>query len=291
MRWTNRFGAVSDGYVTYPRNYVAGQSYPAIVVTHGGDAQNRFVYHAFQWEFPIQVFAEQGYVVVSVNEPRKDRDAMLAYATGSPKVPVSRMQFEWGHNVVASMEAAVQALIDRGIADPSRLGIAGYSRGAEVTNLVLSQSSVFRAGATGDDAWYSAGSYWNSATTQMIFGALFGGSPLDPLAFPNYLAFSPSARADKYSGALLQQFAAATADRGIELDSALKSAGIPTELVFYRDETHLFHSPRHRAVAMQLSLDWFDYWLLGRVDPDLEKASQYRRWELMAKRWQSRASH
>jgi dipeptidyl aminopeptidase/acylaminoacyl peptidase len=284
-RWTNRFGAVNDGYVTYPHDYVAGKPYPAIVVTHGNDAQNRFAYHAFQWEFPIQVFAQRGYVVISVNEPRKGTDAMLAYATGSPRIPVSRMQFEWGYNVVASMEAAAQSLIDQGIADPSRVGIAGYSRGAEVTNLALSQSKLFCAGASGDDAWYSAGSYWNNATSQTIFSALFGGSPLDPAAFPNYLAFSPSARADKYSGPLLQQFSAATADRAIELDFALKSARVPTELVFYRDETHLFHQPRHRVAAMQLSLDWFDYWLLGRTDPDPEKVSQYRRWDSMAKRW------
>jgi hypothetical protein len=72
--WVNRFGYQNTGYVTYPRHYVSGSKYPAIVVTHGTDAGNKFLQDALQWEFPIQVFAERGYFVLSVNEPARHSD-------------------------------------------------------------------------------------------------------------------------------------------------------------------------------------------------------------------------
>jgi acetyl esterase/lipase len=69
------------------------------------------------------------------------------------------------------------------------------------------------------------------------------------------------------------------------MNQALRDAKVPAELVYYRDETHLFHQPHHRAWAEQLRLDWFDYWLLGRRNPDPSKVEQYERWDAMAKRW------
>lgn len=287
--WTNRFGAVNDGYVTYPRNYQARHKYPTMVVTHGNDAWNRFAYDDFQWEYPIQVFAERGYFVLSVNEPRReDAAALNAAATGATNVPVAKMQFDVGYNATASMEAAAQSLIDQGLADPARIGIAGYSRGGQVVTSTMSHSTLFRAGASGDTSLWSAGGYWTSAQFRALYTGLFGGSPFDRKFYENYLAFSPSARAHEFAGPLLQQFTAASAPSALELDQELRGANVPTELVFYRDETHIFWQPRRRASASQLDLDWFDYWLLDRRDPDPAKVEQYRRWDVMAAHWKAR---
>lgn len=286
-RWTSRLGSENDGYITYPRGYRAGRKYPTLIVTHAGDARNRFADPVFQWQYPVQLFAERGYLVLSVNEARKDRAASAAYGAGKSDVPVAKMQAEWGVKPVASMEAAALALIEQGAADPDRIGIAGYSRGASVTTFALSQSKLFRAGASGDADWFSAGSYWDSAVARGIYDGLFGGSPLDPRYIENYLALSPSARAGHFGGPLLQQFTAATAAGAVELDAALKVANVPAELIFYPGETHVFHKPRHRASAMRLSFDWFDYWLQGERDPDEGKAAQYRRWDNMAAGWRS----
>lgn len=288
--WTNRFGATSDGYITYPRHYQPGRRYPTIVVTHAHDAKNRFAYQGFQWDYPIQVLAERGYFVLSVNEAAFDSRASAAawnaYGSGATDVPVSKMQLAIGYEAVATMEAAAKALIEAGMTNPKEVGIAGYSRGSSVTTFTLSQSKLFRAGESGDASWFSAGGYWSGdANTRAIYRGLFGGSPLDPKAFPNYLAFSPSARAADFSGPLLQQYAADDAASAVELGDALQEAGVPTELVFYPHETHLLHQPRHRAWAEQLSLQWFDYWLLGRRDVDPIEASQYRKWDAMAGKW------
>jgi dipeptidyl aminopeptidase/acylaminoacyl peptidase len=286
-RWTNRFGNTNDGYITYPRDYKKGLKYPALVVTHGWDARNQFGSDGFQWEYPIQLFAERGYFVLSVNEPVRDVAASNAYTTGGTDVDVSRMQFAAGYNVIASMEAAVGALIDQGLVDSTQVGIAGYSEGGIITTLTISHSQLFRAGANGDTSFYSAGTYWDGAMVRALYKGLFGGSPFDPKVYENYRAFSPSARAEHFAGPLLQQFTAVSAPYGVELDQLLEDAHVPHELVFYRDETHLLHNPRRRASAMQLNLDWFDYWLIGRRDPDPKETEQYRRWDRMAAQWRA----
>ena len=49
----------------------------------------------------------------------------------------------------------------------------------------------------------------------------------------------------------------------------------------FAGEHHNKWQPRHRAAIYQRNLDWFSYWLQGRVDADPARAEQYRRWKAM----------
>jgi dipeptidyl aminopeptidase/acylaminoacyl peptidase len=290
QRWTNRFGVASDGYVTLPRGYVAGASYPAVVVTHGTDARNDFVSEAFQWSFPLQAWAERGYVVLSVNEKNVDTEALRSYGSAASAIPLDRMRQAMIASPVATMEAAVQSAVESGLVDPARVAIAGYSRGGEMVTASLSQSKLFKAGINADDSWYSAAAYWTSDYTRGIYRSVFGGSPYDPAFLPGYLAYSPSYRASEFSGALLQFFSAMPTMRGQELDQALIEAGVPSEFVYFQDETHLLHRPGAKFASMQRALDWLDYWLRDRRDLSPDKAEQYRRWDAMREKWQAKKS-
>jgi dipeptidyl aminopeptidase/acylaminoacyl peptidase len=294
LEWVNRYGNRNDGYLTYPRNFDSHQRYPVILVTHSGDAYNRFAAADFQWEFPVQVFAEQGYLVLSVNEPRasaKTQAARESFDGTGAKVGVELQQFAHGFDAIASMEVALQSVIDRGIADPARTGIAGYSRGSEVTELVMTQSKLFKVASDGDAGGWNAGVFWayGSLEYRHSYELLYGGSPYDPRYLENYRRYSPSMRVAEFAGPLLQQFTAANAPVGLELHSLLQDAGVPTELVSFPHESHIFWQPRHRFYAMQRNLDWFDYWLLGKRRAGAEEAAQYARWDEMAKKWTARA--
>jgi dipeptidyl aminopeptidase/acylaminoacyl peptidase len=287
--WTNSFGATATGFVTYPRNYRPGTSYPALVISHGGDAKNRFADPHFQWEYPLQVLAERGYFILSVNEPARNSDLWVGMAAAAT-TGIGRQQFFEGHNPLATMEAAAQSLINSGDADPKRIGIAGYSRGSTVARFAISHSTVFSAASSADSNWYDAGGFWAGGKfARSVYTNLFGGSPFDPHAAEQYRQFSPSARPEKFAGPLLQQFAAGDAKDAIELDQMLRHAGVPTELIFFPDESHIFWHPRHRAAAMEQNVDWFDYWLQGRMDPAVGKAEQYRRWTALRDIWQRRS--
>lgn len=286
LAWRNRSGTRGSGYVTYPRDYRPGRKYQAIIVTHAADARNQFAFLGFQWGFPIQVWAERGYVVLSVNERTTDPDVVAAYTGVGGPVSVARMQRAMGHEAVATLEAAVDTLVKRGVVDPARVGVAGYSRGGIVATLALSHSSRFRAGISADTALYSASGYWRGDDIRRAYKALFGGHPNDPRALAAYRSFSPSMRADQFEGPLLQLMTANVAPYALELDTVLREARVPTDLQVYADETHLPNRPRTLRAAMAISTAWFDFWLRGSCDAP-QYADRCASWARLQSRWRT----
>lgn len=288
--WKNRYGNLSDGYITYPRNFDSTRRYPTIVVTHAAGARNEFVDRGFQAEIPIQVLAEAGYVVLSVNEVRasyRTRALLHERGKGQSRARVAQTQFTVISDPVASVEAAVKDAIDRGIADPEKTGIAGYSRGAEVVLYAMTQSKMFHAASVGDGApGANADGYWSWGTRggRQWYTSLYGGSAYDanPAVRDKYLSFAPAFRTQHFAGPLLEQSTAVAASGAFERLIPLTEAGIPMELDFYPHESHILWHPRHYASAMQRNVDWFNYWLLGKSDSDPLKNEQYARWQAMA---------
>jgi dipeptidyl aminopeptidase/acylaminoacyl peptidase len=285
--WINRYGSRGDGYITYPRVYAVGHRYPTIVITHDMGARNEFATAGFQWEFPLQVLAEQGYLVLSVNEPRdtsRTRAASEARVGMQINQSVSDIQFGQAFNAIGSMEAALTSAIDRELADPEKTGLAGYSRGAEIVEWGMTQSTLFHVAIEGDAGGTPAGHYglgW--PPVRAYYRQLYGGSPFDAEAQADYRRLSASFRSKKFAGPLLQLFAKGNGVAGLELHSLLRDAGIPADFIFFPHESHVFWDPEHRVAAMQRTLDWFDYWMLGKRHPD--EPDQYARWDAMASAW------
>ncbi|MFS8099074.1 hypothetical protein LFM09_18275 [Lentzea alba] len=149
-----------------------------------------------------------------------------------------------------TIEAAVKSAVDSGDVDPAEVGVLGYSRGARVADELMIHSTTFKVAVAGDDGTFE----------------LMPGSPV-PLA-------------QRFNGPLLQQMGPAAGVMVTRIDEYLKHGlKVPTELVVFPEETHILHQPRHRAAAMRQNVDWIDYWLLGRRDPDPAKAAQYARWD------------
>jgi len=283
--WTNRAGYKASGFVVYPRHYQKGRKYPVILVTHGSDADERFVDAGFQWDYPVQAWAERGYFVLAINDPTVLDSAELraAYAQWSAPgpLPIERVQDLIWLNGVDSFETAVDDLVGQGLVNAEQVGIAGYSRGSQMVNVVMTQSKVFRAASSGDGGYLEPSGYFSSTSS---YRYVFGGSPYDPAAFANYRRLSPTFRVEMAAGPVLQQVASGSTSQ-FALHMALREHGVPSELVYYPNESHLFHQPQHRLLAMQENLDWFDFWLLGKEDTDPAKASQYQRWRQMRSEW------
>jgi dipeptidyl aminopeptidase/acylaminoacyl peptidase len=284
-QWSNRFGNVGDGYLIMPRKG-HDRKLPMVVVTHGAGARNEFANDTFQWEFPVQVLAERGYAVLLVNEPETP-DAVFGARSGEALVPTRIMQFAQIDNPLATLEAAVAWAVGKGIADPHRIGIAGYSRGAELVEYALSQTDLFAVGIAGDAGGFNPGGYWAQgwAPFRVMFRQLYGGSPYDAAANNAYQRYSPAHRARLFSGPYLQLFSQASAPLAMELHSLLRDAAIPTDLIVFPEESHVFWNPMHRAAAMNHSIDWLDYWFLGRASRTITDAASYARWDRMKRDW------
>lgn len=286
--WVNRHGYKATGYIVWPRGYQKGKRYPAILVTHGTDTDDRFTNRENQWEYPVQLLAERGYVVLLVNDPSSRQNAEIraaydAWINETRDLPPETLQQLIWLNGVASYEDAVKELIDAGVIDPGRIGIAGYSRGSQMVNVTMTNSHVFRAASSGDGGYLEPAFYADVAGS---YDAVFGGPPTDPAALVHYRRLSPSLRAGEVCGAILQQVAAPYIP-SIDFHTALRKAGVPAQLSLYpgenaaSDETHIFHIPSNRIGAMQENIAWFDYWLLGKRDPGSPFAGRYALWDKM----------
>src|SRR3546814_10032028 len=87
------------------------------------------------------------------------------------------------------------------------------------------------------------------------YNPVYGGSPLSD-HIVQYRRFAPSLNAAKVCTPVLQQVASASPSQA-QLFEALRSERVPTQLSYYpgsssaSDETHLFHIPSNRLLAMR----------------------------------------
>ena len=273
MSWTNKYGDAKQGWVILPVDYVEGRRYPAIITSYyfpgsflngNGD------------EFPLQTFASNGFVVICVHTPperRRDRgfeNAILDWASPT-----------------ASFEEIIRILDQKGIVDRQNVGIAGLSYGAELTEYAVSHSGVFAAAAS-----TSAGSHEPSnmytldrAAKNFYFGqgmGLLGWWEGDIYA-KNWSRYSTHLNATRIRSPWLIQSADREFTGAVGLFNRLRELNKPIELWVYPNEFHVKNQPRHQFIAQERYLDWFNFWLQNKEDPDPAKADQYKRWRELKK--------
>ena len=125
-----------DGFLTLPPGYTPGSRIPAILRIHGGPASQYSTAFELEW----QMLAAQGYAVIAAN-PR----GSTGYGTA-----FSRAIFaDWGNKDFDDVMAAVDHVVARGVADPDRLGVGGWSYGGILTNYVVAKTTRFKAAIAG----------------------------------------------------------------------------------------------------------------------------------------------
>jgi len=273
-RWRNRFGHETNGFLILPPGYDRSTRLPLVVLFYA--FSNKFTTQA-QWitSYPVQHLAAAGIAVLLMNYPRE-----LGWTPGD-FVGASLSQAE---NPVASIEAAVNGLVDEGLADPKRLGIAGWSFGAWLVEYTLTHSSLFAAASAGEGGLNNPGQYWvtGSAAMQTYLDAFFGGPPFGD-AYPHYKRLSPAWNADRVRAPLLREYGGDVGVQSLEFYMALRKLGKPVEQIIYPGAPHVFALPSHRLASMERNLDWFRFWLQGYEDPTATKQSQYQRWRELRK--------
>ena len=129
-------GTVIHGFFTFPPDATPGARLPAILRIHGGPTSQYSTAFEFQW----QILAAQGYLVIAPN-PRGSTGYGLDF---------SRAIFaDWGNKDTQDVLAAVDHAVAKGLADPERLGVGGWSYGGMLTNYVITRSTRFKAAVSG----------------------------------------------------------------------------------------------------------------------------------------------
>jgi dipeptidyl aminopeptidase/acylaminoacyl peptidase len=270
MRWANKYGDETNGFLIKPVGYVSGQRYPFLLTLYG--FSGTFISQS-EWisSYPAQAFAANGFVVLLMNYPKGTQ----GYRHGDFE-EASRVE---AYSPLASMEAAVQMLSEQGLIDPDKKGIMGWSYGSFLTDFTISHTDWFQAAASGDGGRENPSRYWmNTGDYQFFDEGIYGGSPFGQAA-NNYAQLAPALNASKVRAPVFMEYAQRI--WGLEFYTAVKKTGGQAELIFYPDEDHIFFQPKHRMVSLERNLDWFSFWLKGTESSDPAKAAQYVRWRAM----------
>ncbi|MFN3945630.1 MAG: Atxe2 family lasso peptide isopeptidase [Allosphingosinicella sp.] len=284
LRWTNSNGLEPFADLILPVGYRAGKRYPMIVVQY--DTRG-FLRGGTGDEYPIQAFANRGYAVLSLRRP-----AAVGFQRSAPDFDeanrLNLAAFEDRRSVHASLVNGVRIAVERGIADPERIGITGLSDGASTTIWGLLHSSMFRAAAV------------STCCTDTTLASRVGplaGRQLRATGYPGMLErddpfwreISLSVNARRFATPLLMQLSDDEYLSSIESFAALREAGAPAVLFVFPDEHHVKWQPAHRLAVYRRSLDWFDFWLRGIRSSDPDREKELRHWEALKLENASRA--
>jgi dipeptidyl aminopeptidase/acylaminoacyl peptidase len=275
LSWPNRDGEGSAGLIL-PVGFAAGRQYPLLVMLYNMFSGRTFIADAGGFtSYPAQAFAGSGYVVLLMNVPHYYLFKPGDFASAK-RVAIDA--------VVADIRSAVEILKRRGIVDPSKMGIMGWSGGCFWTNYIITHHPTwFKAASSGECAVHYPGQYWlGDDHWRQQEDNFFGGGPFGPFS-SRWRQISPVLNADRLRVPLLMEYSVFY-PAGLEMRTAVIQQGGQTELVIYPDDTHVLQRPLNRLNSMTRNFDWFNFWLRRQEDPKLDKHKQYARWQEMRRR-------
>jgi dipeptidyl aminopeptidase/acylaminoacyl peptidase len=277
IKWRNSEGIPCFGDLVYPVGYQSGRRYPLIIVQY---TSRGFLRGGTGDEYPIQLFANRGYLVLSLQRPQSP----LAGQEDLPSTARLRAEmsgFRERRSILSAIETEVEQLIGRGLVDPARVGITGLSDGASTVQFALVNSKLFSAAAVSSCCWERSQAWALGPAIQAYYTEI--GWPKLSDERPDFwqpISLARSAR--KIETPLLLQVSDDEYLATLESVTALREADRPVDLYVFEDEHHVKQQPAHRLAIYQRNLDWFDFWLRGR-SPSLSADHQAEggRWQAM----------
>jgi dipeptidyl aminopeptidase/acylaminoacyl peptidase len=258
VSWKAPDGKTIEGLLTYPVGYAAGARVPLVVMVHGGPT-GVFVrsYTGAPSPYSVAGFATHGFAVLRCNV-RGSGGYGREFRYANYK--------DWGGGDYQDILSGVDALIAKGVADPDRLGIMGWSYGGYMTSWVITQTRRFKAASVGAGVTnlmsftgtadipsfipdYFGGEYWDTFDTWRARSAMFH---VKGVTTPTLIQHGESDRRVPIS-------------QGYELYNALKRQGVTTKMVVYPRQPHGIQEPKLMLDAMTRNLEWFDRYVLGRA--------------------------
>jgi dipeptidyl aminopeptidase/acylaminoacyl peptidase len=256
VEWKSPDGKSIEGLLTYPAGYQAGTRVPLLVIVHGGPAGVFLrTFTGNPSPYLVAAFASRGYALLRCNVRGSSgygRD--FRYANRS----------DWGGGDYRDILSGLDHLISKGIADPERLGVMGWSYGGYMTSWVITQTKRFKAASVGAGVT-NLMSFTGTADIPSFVPDYFEGEYWD--VFDRWRTHSAMFNVKGVSTPTLIQHGDADVrvpiSQGFEFYNALKRQNVPVTMVVYPRQPHGIQEPKMMLDAMQRNLDWFDRWIKG----------------------------
>lgn len=251
----------------YPVHFVSEQRYPLVIQTHGWSRES------FRMDGPYSTAFAAG--------PLASKDIMVLQTDGN--LGDTAETTEEAEHQVEVYQSAIEYLNNKGLIDPKRVGIIGFSRTCLHVKYALAQSSLDLAAASvtdGVDAGYFQYLlYGNFGPGISDFSErINGGRPFGD-TLQAWIKYSPGFHIDHVQTPLL----ITAENRDILLFEwewfvSLSRLHKPVDMIYFQDGLHILQRPWDRLISQGTNIDWFAFWLKGEEDPDPTKAQQYARW-------------
>jgi dipeptidyl aminopeptidase/acylaminoacyl peptidase len=254
--WKAPDGTPVEGVLELPPDYKEGQKLPLVVAIHGGPTTADYFGLQF-WIYGRTLLPAKGYAVLCPN---------YRGSTGYGDKFLTDLLGHENDLDVKDILAGVDALIEKGIADPERLGVMGWSNGGYLTNCLISQTTRFKAASCGAGIVDTVMEW--GANDEPAYAIVFKkGFPWN--ASENYHKASPTYALDKVRTPTLIHVGGSDErcppSQSRMLYRALKEYNkVPAELLVYPGESHGVMKYKNRKAKMEWDLAWFDRYLLGK---------------------------
>jgi dipeptidyl aminopeptidase/acylaminoacyl peptidase len=243
-------GTLVSGLLYYPPTGDTTKL-PLVFFIHGGPVGQ----DEYGFDQTCQMIAADGFAVANVNY-RGSSGRGLKYS----KV----ISGNWGDLEVMDILGAADHLVAKGVADPKRLGIGGWSYGGILTDYTIASDRRFAAACSGAGSaaplsLYGVDMYIGQYEYEL-------GQPWIKGSLDRYLKMSyPLLHADRIKTPTL--FLGGEKDfnvplmGGEQMYQALRALDVPTELVIYPGQFHSFTQPSFIMDRYERYRQWFTKYL------------------------------
>ena len=244
VQFPSQDGTEVEGFIYLPLGHNESMRYPTLLRIHGGPVSQ----YRHSFSFDAQLFAANGYVVIMTN-PR----GSSGYGQEFSRV----LWADWGNKDYEDVMAGVDFAIQRGYADPDRLGVGGWSYGGILTDHIITKTDRFKAAITGASEVLYVANYGHDHY-QLQWEKELG------LPWENRDAWERISPFNKVENIVTPTLImGGQSDWNVpiqnseQLYQALKRLGRETQLVVYPGQSHGLRVPSYQKDRLERYLEWY----------------------------------
>ncbi len=259
IRWKGARGDTVEGILYHPTRRSGDGPAPLVVMIHGGPTWADHLIWDEDWATATNAYCQRGAYVLKPNY-----HGSVGYGL---EFTESIGRGAYYDLEVPDILAGIDELVRRGLVDPERVGLVGWSNGS-ILAIALSLERHFAAvsAGAGDVNWTS--DFGNCAFGPNFDRFYLGG---EPWSNPEvYVAKSPLFAMEKVTSPTLIFFGtrdtSVPTEQGWEHYRALQQIGkAPVRFLLFPGEPHSPRKTTHQLRKLREELAWFDRYLFGRA--------------------------
>jgi dipeptidyl aminopeptidase/acylaminoacyl peptidase len=210
---------------------------------------------AWSYRWNPALWAAQGWVVAAPN-PRG------SFGFGQPFVDA--ISQDWAGKAMTDLNAVFDAVIKLPYVDPAKQGVAGASYGGYAVDWLITHTNRFKV-AVSHDGVFNLESMALATEENWFVDWEFGGPPFSAKAREEYAKFSPHRFAENIRTPTLvitnEQDFRVPVDQGLQLFTALRRNGVPSEALSFADEGHWVLKPQNSKYWHETVFAWITKYL------------------------------